>query len=325
MAEIKTRSELDAALTWDLAPMYASDEAWEKEFSGLDALLENFLKCKGHLADSPAVLKQAFEADDALSLSIERLYVYSHLKADEDTANAVNQSRHDRIAARSAEISGECAWFQPELLAMDEARFAAYLEDETLAFYRRTLVEIGEERKHTLSAAEERILSLSSDVLGTPHKAFSLLNDADLRFPEIEDEKGEKIEVTHGNFIKLLESPDRRVRKDAFGAVYDTYAGMKNTLAALLDGEVKTHALEAQLRSFPSAIEASLFGDKVPVSVYENLIDSIHRNLPLIYRYFELRAKVLKLDTVSSANCGRWIQPTVSRPSNSHQRSCFTS
>ena len=296
MAEIKTRSELDPALTWDLAPMYESDEAWEKEFSELDSLLENFLKYKGHLADSPKTLKDAFEADDALSLSIERLYVYSHLKADEDTGNSVNQTRHDRIAARSAEISGACAWFQPELLAMDEARFNDYLNDEVLAFYRRTLVEIGEERRHTLSAAEERILSLSSDVLGTPHKAFSLLNDADLRFPEIEDEKGEKIEVTHGNYIKLLESPDRRVRKDAFGAVYDTYAGMKNTLAALLDGEVKTHVLEAELRSFPSAIEASLFGDKVPVSVYENLIGSIHRNLPLIYRYFELRAKVLKLE-----------------------------
>ena len=295
MSEIKTRAELDPALTWDLAPMYESGEAWEKEFSELDSLLKNFLKFKGHLADSPAVLKQAFEADDALSLSIERLYVYSHLKADEDTGNSVNQARHDRISARSAEISGECAWFQPELLAMDESRFNAYLQDETLAFYRRTLTEIGEERKHTLSAAEERILSLSSDVLGTPHKAFSLLNDADLRFPVIEDDKGEKIEVTHGNYIKLLESPSRPVRKAAFEAVYDTYSGMKNTLAALLDGEVKIHVLDAQLRSFPSAIESSLFGDKVPVSVYENLLGAIHRNLPLIYRYFALRAKVLKL------------------------------
>ena len=179
MEEIKNRSELDPAMTWDLAPMYASDDAWEKEFASLDALLQDFLKCKGHLADSPAVLKTAFEADDALSRVIEKLYVYSHLKADEDTGNSSNQARRDRIAAKSAEISGECAWFQPELLAMDEARFNAYLEDETLAFYRRTLKEIGEERKHTLSAAEERILSLSSDVFGTAHKAFSLLNDAD--------------------------------------------------------------------------------------------------------------------------------------------------
>ena len=296
MTEIKNRSELAPELTWDLNVMYASDEAWEQEFASLDGLLADFLKFQGHLADSPTVLKQAFEADDALSLAIERLYVYSHLKADEDTSNSGNQTRHDRIAARSAEISGACAWFQPELLAMDEPRFQAYLADETLAFYRRTLIEIGEDRKHTLSAAEERILSRASDVLGTPHKAFSLLNDADLRFPAIEDENGEKVEVTHGNYIKLLESPVRSVRKAAFGAVYDTYAGMKNTLAALLDGEVKTHVLEAELRSFPSAIEASLFGDKVPVSVYDSLIDSIHRNLPLIFRYFALRAKVLKLE-----------------------------
>ena len=296
MNEIKTRSELDEALTWDLSPMYDSDAAWEKEFGSLDALLQKFLACRGRLAESPEVLKQAFEADDALSLSIERLYVYSHLKADEDTGNAEGQTRRDRIAARSAEISGECAWFQPELLAMDEARFNAYLADDTLAFYRRTLTEIAEERKHTLSAAEERILSKASDVFGTAHKAFSLLNDADLRFPSITGEDGAPVEVTHGNYIKLLESPVRQVRKDAFCAIYDTYAGMKNTLAALLDGEVKLHALDAELRSFPSAIEASLFGDKVPVSVYENLIGAIHRGLPLLYRYFALRAKVLKLD-----------------------------
>ncbi len=296
MSEIKTRSELDPSLTWDLTPMYASPEDWEKEFAALDALLEKFLSFKGRLAEAPDVLRQAFEADDALSLSIERLYVYSHLKADEDTGNTVNQTRHDRIAARSAEISGECAWFQPELLAMDEARFNDYLNDPALAFYRRTLTEIGEERKHTLSAAEERILSRSSDVLGTPEKVFSLLNDADLRFPMIDGEKGEKIEVTHGNYIKLLESPDRRVRRDAFGAVYDTYAGIKNTLAALLDAEVKTHVLGAELRSFPSAIEAALFGDKVPLSVYNGLIESVHRAFPSLYRYFALRAKVLKLD-----------------------------
>lgn len=299
MIEIKNRSELDPALTWDLTPMYPDAEAWEKEFSALEDLLRNFLQYKGRLKDSPEILKKAFEADDALSLSMERLYVYAHLKADEDTGNAEGQSRHDRIAAKSAEIAGACAWFQPELLAMDEARFNAYQKEETLAFYRRTLKEIGEERKHTLSEAEERILSMASDVLGTSSKAFSLLNDADLRFPVISGEKGEKIEVTHGNYIKLLESPVRQVRKDAYCAVYDTYAGMKNTLAALLDGEVKTHVLNAELRSFPSAIEASLFGDKVPLSVYDNLIESIHRNLPFIYRYFELRAKVLKLDRLN--------------------------
>ena len=296
MPEIKKRSELNPAMTWDLTPLYASDAEWEKDYSTLDAMLQKFLETKGHLADSPAVLKAAFEADDALSLVMERLFVYAHLKADEDTGDAAGQTRLDRITAKSAELSGECAWFQPELLAMDEKRFHEYLCNEELAFYRRTLTEIGEERRHTLSEAEERILSLASDVLSTPDKVFSLLNDADLRFPEIDGENGEKVEVTHGNYIKLLESPVREVRHQAFNAVYDTYAGMKNTLAALLDAQVKTNVLEARLRSFPSAREASMFADKVPVSVYDRLIDSIHRGLPALHRYFQLRSKVLKLD-----------------------------
>lgn len=296
MPEIKKRSELDPAMTWDLTPLYVSDAEWEKDYSALDDMLRKFLETKGHLADSPEVLKAAFEADDALSLVMERLFVYAHLKADEDTGDAAGQTRLDRITAKSAELSGECAWFQPELLAMDEKRFHEYLCNETLAFYRRTLSEIDEERRHTLTEAEERILSLASDVLSTPDKVFSLLNDADLRFPEIDDEKGEKVEVTHGNYIKLLESPVREVRHRAFNAVYDTYAGMKNTLAALLDAQVKTNVLEARLRSFPSAREASMFADKVPVSVYDRLIDVIHRGLPALHRYFRLRGKVLKLD-----------------------------
>lgn len=296
MPAIKERAELETELTWDLSPMYASENDWEKEFAELEGLLNTFLAGRGHLADSPARLLAAFQAEDALSLQLERLGVYAHLKADENTADPVNQSRLDRIAARSAEIAGACAWFQPELLAMDEARFTEYLNDPVLAFYRRTLAEIGEERKHTLSAPEERILSLASDVLGTPDKVFSLLNDADLRFPVVADEHGEKCEVTHGNYLKFLESSDRSVRKNAFIAVYDTYAGLKNTLAALLDAQVKTQVLEARLRAFPSALACSLFADRVPPEVYENLIAAVRRGLPLLHGYFALRARALKLD-----------------------------
>ncbi|MBO7147383.1 MAG: oligoendopeptidase F [Lentisphaeria bacterium] len=296
MTALKTRAELDPAMTWDLTQIYISDEEWEKEFGSLDRLLSRFLGCKGHLADSPAVLKEALEADDALSLVMERLYVYAHLKADEDTGNSESQARMDRISARSAEISGECAWFQPELLAMDEALFNEYLNADILSFYRRTLEEIGEERKHTLSDKEERILSLASDVLSTPDKVFSLLNNADMRFPEIVDDNGGKKELTHGNYNRFLESADRNVRKGAFEAMYDTYAKFKNTLAALLDSQVKTGVLESELRSFPSALEASLFADKVPAGVYNGLIDSIHRNIGLIHDYFKFRAEILGLE-----------------------------
>ncbi len=296
MAELKKRSELETALTWDLTMIYPDTGDWEKEFSTLDALQENFLKFKGRLADSPETLLHAFQAEDALGLVMERLYVYAHLKADEDTADSAGRARLERISAKGAEISGNCSWFQPELLSMDEARFDSFRKDETLSFYRRTLDEIAEERPHTLSAAEERILSMASDVLSAPHKAFSLLNDADMRFPSITDADGSKTELTHGNFIKFLECPVRSVRKKAFSAMYDTYAGFKNTFSSLLDSHVKTSVLEAGLRSFPSALAASLFGDKVPAAVYENLIGSIHGNISSIHRYFELRARKLGLE-----------------------------
>ncbi len=296
MAELKKHSEQETALTWDLTMIYPDSDAWEKEFSTLDALEEKFLQFKDRLGESPENLLHAFEADDALSLVMERLYVYAHLKADEDTGDSAGRSRMERISAKSAEISGNCSWFQPELLAMDEARFDSFRKDKVLSFYRRTLDDIAEERPHTLSAPEERILSMASDVLSAPHKAFSLLNDADLRFPSITDAEGNKTELTHGNFIKFLECPVRSVRKEAFSAMYDTYAGLKNTFSSLLNSNVKTSVLEAELRSFPSALEASLFEDKVPKAVYENLIGSIHSHISSIHRYFDLRARKLGLE-----------------------------
>ena len=296
METVKTRSELDKTLTWDLTLIYKNDGEWEKDFASLDGLLEEFLKCRGKLDQSPRILLEALEADDRLSLVLERLYVYAHLKADEDTSDSQGQTRLDRIRRKETDISGECSFFQPELLAMDEHRFQEYLNHEMLSFYRRSLQELAEERSHTLSAAEERILSLSSDVMSSSEKVFSLLNDADLRFPQITNEKGEKEELTHGNYITFLESPVRSVRKEAFSGCYDTYSSFKNTLAALLDTEVKAHILDAELRKFPSALEASLFADKVPLKVYNGLIDSVHRNIHLIHRYYALRKKVLKLD-----------------------------
>ncbi|MBO5724650.1 MAG: oligoendopeptidase F [Lentisphaeria bacterium] len=296
MAAVKTRSELDEALTWDLSLIYKSEEDWEKDFASLDGLLADFLKCRGKLDQSARILLEALEADDRLSLILERLYVYAHLKADEDTGNSAGQTRLERIRAKETEISGECSFFQPELLAVEETRFQEYLNSDILSFYKRSLQELAEERAHTLSAAEERILSLSADVMSSSEKVFSLLNDADLRFPQITNDAGEKEELTHGNYIRFLESSVRQVRKDAFYGCYNTYSSFRNTLSALLDTEVKAHILDAELRKFPSALEASLFADKVPLRVYNGLIDSVHNNMDLIHRYYALRAKVLKLD-----------------------------
>ncbi len=292
----KLRSELAPETCWDLTQIYKTDADWEEAFRTLDDLLAAHQACRGHLADSAEALKRGLETGDALGLRLETLYSYAHLKSDEDLANGKNAGRRDRIAARYAEIEGETSWFDPELLAMPEARFKELMDDPALAFYRRTLEDTARQRPHTLSEPEERILGLASDVFSTGNHAFCKLNDADLRFPHIKDDKGNDVELTHGNYIKFLENSDRRVRKDAFDACYKTYSSFANTIAALLDGTVKAGVLEAKLRHFPSARAASLFPDHVPESMYDGLIDAVRAKLPLLHRYFELRRRVLKLD-----------------------------
>lgn len=294
--DVPVRDRIPENMKWNLTPLYANAEEWEKDFKKLPRLLKKFQSYRGRLAESAEVLREAFEAADALDLAEEKLGVYAHLKHDEDTADAENAGRADRISAKGAEISGETAWFDPELMAIPKRKFDAFRKSAELAFYRRTLDETDRDRKHTLSEPEERLLGLASDALSNAGKVFSVMNDADLRFPAIKNARGKKVEVTHGNYLALLEDSDRRVRRDAFAACYDTYGSFKNTFAAILDGTVKSGVLEAKLRHYPSALAAALADDNIPVSVYTGLIDSIHAGLPHLHRYFSLRAKALGLD-----------------------------
>lgn len=292
---ITERSEIPLEKTWDLSRLYADTQSWENDFKKIDALLADFQALKGKLGESPSVLKKAFESEDRLDRLLEKLYVYSHLKSDEDTGNSTNRALQDRISAKAAEIEGETAWVEPEVMAIPEKKINEYLDSPELAFYKRSLEELLRGRKHTLSEKEERILGMASDILATPHKTFSILNDADLKFPEVNDGKGGKARLTHGSYRKFLENPDRAIRREAFDAMYDTYTGFRNTFSSTLDAMVKTHAFNAELRNFPSALEASLHPDKMPVSVYENLISAARKNLGALYKYFELRTKVFGL------------------------------
>ena len=292
----KLRSELDPSKCWNLSAIYPSEEAWEQDFKRINTLLAEYQAFRGHLADSPETLKQALDTGDELELLLETLYSYAHLRSDEDLSNGKNSGRRDRIAARYADIEGETAWFEPELMAIPLDKFQTFLDSPCLAFYRRTLEETEREREHTLSAPEERILGMCSEVFSKGHEIYSKLNDADLRFPKIKNADGFEEELTHANYALFLESKDRRVRNDAFHAIYEVYQGFSNTIAAALDATVKSGILNAKLRNFPSARAAALFPDKIPESVYDGLIDAVHENLPLLFRYFRLRAKVLGLE-----------------------------
>ena len=204
----------------------------------------------------------------------------------------------DRAGSLFAEISGKTAWFDPEIMAISKKRMTELLATPELSFYKRSLEELLRSRPHTLSEKEERILGLSSDVMGTASKTFSILNNADMRFPKITDEDGKRVELTHSNYIKFLESKKRRVRKKAFRGMYTTYTKLRNTFATTLDGTIKKHVLSAKLRNYPSALNAALFSDNVPEKVYMELIQAVHDKLPALHKYMQLRCEVLDLEQI---------------------------
>ncbi|MDD5727311.1 MAG: oligoendopeptidase F [Victivallales bacterium] len=296
--KVPERKQIPPEMTWDLGAIYAEAADWEKDFAAISVLLDKFMAFKGRLSESPACLRDAVEADDAMERLAEKVYVYAHLKSDEDTADTGNRSRVGRIQGLFAEISGKTAWFEPEIMAIPRKKMELLLLAPELEFYRRSLLELLRLRPHTLSEKEERILGLSSEVLGSAAKTFGVLNNADLRFPKVVGEGGRKIELTHGNYIRFLESSERQVREKAFRAMYGTYTKLRHTFASTLDSKVKKHVPSAKLRNYPSALAAALFADNVPEAVYTGLIKAVHDKLPALHKYMRLRCEAMKMDTI---------------------------
>ncbi|MGI6300918.1 MAG: oligoendopeptidase F [Verrucomicrobiota bacterium] len=291
------RTEIAPKHQWNVSAMFASNEEWEADFARIDMLLEPLLCLRGTL-NSPSALATLFEHETALDRLLEKLYVYAHLRADENTADAENQARMDRVRSRYAKIGGQLAWITPEILANPMEVLEQWRDSSELAPVRYAMVKLLRQKPHTLSAQEETLLSKAADLFQAPQQAFNLLTNADLRFPEIEDASGEKVEFSQGRYRSFLMSPDRRVRKDAFEAMHETYGSVRNTLACTLSANVRYHNYKAEVRHFGSALEAALHPDNVPVSLYEALIDAVHRALPGFHKYIELRKTILKVDSL---------------------------
>ncbi len=293
---IPARGELPRELTWDLSSLYADDRAWEADFGRFREALEPLLALRGKLAESAATLRAALHEQDEIERLLEKLHTYAHLKNDEDLGNQTYQGMFDRATSLYHGTLAELAWITPEIMAIPDERMRAFLADPELAYYRFALEVMLRFKAHTLSDSEERLMALAGEALGSPYKTFSRLSNADLRFPMIPDGKGGTAELSQGNFIVFLESRDRLVRKAAFEALYDTYGRLRNTLASTLDGAVKAAVFRTRARGYRSTLEASLFPDNVPPSVYDSLIEAIHEQLPAFHRYVALRRKALGLD-----------------------------
>ncbi|SFA45877.1 oligopeptidase F. Metallo peptidase. MEROPS family M03B [Anoxybacillus pushchinoensis] len=294
---LPTRKDVPVQYTWRLEDIFATDEQWEEEFQAIAALLPKFSEYKGRLGESAQTLYEALQYRDHVFMRLGKLYAYAHMRHDEDTANSFYQAFETRAESLYAEAGNVMAFIVPEILALDEDVLRTFLQQyEPLRLYEHELDEMNRQRPHVLSEKEEALLAQAADVMNASSNTFGALNNADLRFPTIQDENGEEVEVTHGRYIRFLESEDRRVRHDAFKAVYDTYRKYENTFASTLNGAVKRNNFFARVRNYRSAREAALSKNQIPETVYDNLIETIHRYLPLLHRYVHLRKRVLGLD-----------------------------
>ncbi len=298
MAEkLLKRSEVKEEHTWNLKDMYASDEDWKKELEEVASLVEELARYEGKVASSAEDLLKTLELSARAGEKFDLAANYAHRLYDEDQKNAAHQAMFQKVMAMSTEINGKTAFIIPEILAAEKNVLEQYLKERTeLELYRKQIEEILRRKEHTLSAEMEKLIASAGEMQSLPDVVYSILNNADFVFPEIKDENGETVRISHGNFVPLLESADRRVRKDAFLAFYGVYKQYANTLAALYSGQVKQLSFEASARKYPSTLEAAVDSNNVPSSVYHNLVDTVNQNMDKMHRYVTLRKKCLGVE-----------------------------
>jgi len=295
--KVLTRTEVPTDLTWRLEDIFSSDDTWESEYKEVSELAKKAETFKGTFENGADALFQAFTFKDELLERIYRLYTYSHMRYDQDTTNSHYQAMDSRIKTLLVKVSTGLSFMTPEILSLDESQLTKYVDDhEGLQLYKQVLKEINEMRPHVLPAEQEALLAQVSEVANASSQTFSMLNNADLVFPTIKDDNGEEVELTHGRYSRFLESEDRRVREDAFRAMYGTYGKFRNTFASTLAGNVKRDNVNARVRNYESARHAAMSENHIPEQVYDNLVNTVNKNLHLLQRYVSLRKKVLGVE-----------------------------
>lgn len=280
--------------TWCLEDMFESDDFWEEEFGRLQRMIFQYEDFEGTLGESADRLLEYLKFNDETNLLMERLYVYANMRYHQDMANSMYQEFAARAQKLMVEMSGASAFAEPEILEITTEKINIFFnENPELETYKRYISEILRGKNHTLDKKTETILAKSRQMANAAENIFSMYNGADIKFPSITTEEGEEIEITHGNFVPLLESTDREVRKAAFEGVYETYGKMRNTLAATFAANLDQANFYAQVRKFSSAREMYLYGSNIPESVYDNLIETVHKNMDKMHKYVSLRKKIL--------------------------------
>lgn len=298
MAEkIPQRSEVKQEYKWHINDIYATDEAWEQDWLKAKASADVIAGYKGQLCTSAEKLLEYMRYDDELTVLLENLINYAQRKNDEDTRVAKYQDMVSRVEVVLVDISSKASFVTPEILSIPDETLGQFYKDcPDMELYRRCLDKVRLKRPHILSENEERLMALAGKMSSGPDNIFSMFNDADLKFPDATDKDGNKRQVTHGSFIPLMQSSDRVLRESAFKSLYSVYESFKNTSAAVLASQTACLDFRAKARRYGSTLEAALSANEVPVSVYKQLIEAVHENLPYMHRYVRLRKKLLGVE-----------------------------
>lgn len=295
------RDQVPAALTWDLTPVFESPTAWEAAFEAAQAALPELGGLAGRLGETPQGLGDALEIIRCQRQALGLLHAYARLKHDEDTTNDENAARLSRITVLMAEFDGEAAFVEPELAAIPQDIWSAWMSvDSRLAVYRYYFEELNRLKPHLLSDREERLLGKASQILDQNDTVFSLLNDADLIFPTVRNGQGDSVRLTHGRYSQLMEASEQSVRRAAFEGYYSVYRQFNRTFAGTLGGQVRTDNYLAEIRGYGSARERAMNENNIPESVHEHLISAVNERLSLLHRYVRLRRKALGLEELHS-------------------------
>ncbi|NLD20377.1 MAG: oligoendopeptidase F [Clostridiales bacterium] len=296
--ELKTREQTDKKYKWNIEAMMPDESVIDKDLEQLKKeALEYGQKYCGHLASSSSALLEALQEKDSIWRKLEKIYVYARMRRDEDNALDKYQGMSDKCHSVIAAVSAAMAFFTPELLSAPEDRILGFLaENSQLKEYQFAIKDTLRQKEHILTEAEENLLAQIGEITSSTNDIFTMLNNADIKFGKIKDEDGDCVQVTHGNYIRFMESSNRQVRKAAYDAMYDSYKALINTIATTYNYNTKTDVITARIRKYPSARSAALSGDNIPAEVYDNLVSVVNGNLPSLHRYTDLRKKLLGVD-----------------------------
>jgi oligoendopeptidase F len=313
MAHIPTRAEIAVADTWDLTPLFATESDYQAALAELRKAIPRYEQFKGRFTESAEDLYLCLEFDKSVDLIAERLGHYASLKYAEDGSNREHLARRTELANALTRRRETSAFIGPGIQSVPDSVFAAFLNDPTLADWRRLLVRLRRYRPHTLSEPEERILAAGSIIMRAHQDTFSQLTNVDMKFGAVVGAEGEEVPLSQGSYVSLLQNQNREIRHRAFVQFYQEFSDHRYTLASSLAASIRSDVFYARMRKYPSARAASLFGDDIPLAVYDNLISTVRKHLPVLHEYYALRQEILQLDEIHQYDTFVPLVPKMAR------------